>query len=95
SYPHSEESLGNCPLCGRKVLEFPKGYGCSGWKEGCRFVIWKKIAGKVIPPGQVKVLLEKGQTSTLKGFSSRTGKKFNAALKLNEEGKVIFHFSDH
>jgi DNA topoisomerase-3 len=93
-YPHSEESLGNCPLCGRKVLEFPKGYGCSGWKEGCRFVIWKKIAGKVIPPGQVKALLEKGQTATLKGFSSRTGKKFNAALKLNEEGKVIFHFSE-
>ncbi|MGQ9824178.1 MAG: DNA topoisomerase 3 [Desulfotomaculales bacterium] len=94
-YPHSEESLGNCPLCGRQVLEFPKGYGCSGWKEGCRFVIWKRIAGKIIPPGQVKALLEKGQTATLKGFLSRTGKKFNAALKLNEEGKVIFHFSDH
>ena len=36
------DSLGSCPLCGKPVIENKKAYGCSGWKEGCKFVIWKK-----------------------------------------------------
>lgn len=35
-------SLGKCPRCGSPVIEGKKGYGCSGWKNGCKFVIWKK-----------------------------------------------------
>ncbi|MCL6448392.1 MAG: DNA topoisomerase 3 [Armatimonadetes bacterium] len=87
-----QEILGKCPLCGKDVREFPKGYGCTGWKEGCRFAIWKEIAGKKISPAQAKSLLKKGRTGVIKGFRSRAGKTFNAALALNEEGKVIFSF---
>lgn len=35
-------SLGPCPCCGKSVIEGQKGYGCSGYREGCKFVIWKK-----------------------------------------------------
>ena len=35
-------TLGPCPRCGKPVIEGQKGYGCSGYKEGCKFVIWKK-----------------------------------------------------
>ncbi|MEW6423682.1 MAG: DNA topoisomerase 3 [Bacillota bacterium] len=90
--PPAQEILGQCPLCAKDVREFPKGYGCTGWKEGCRFVIWKEIAGKKISPAQAKNLLKKGRTGVIKGFRSRAGKTFNAALALNEEGKVIFSF---
>jgi len=90
--PPEQEILGQCPLCAKDVREFPKGYGCTGWKEGCRFVIWKEIAGKKISPAQAKNLLKKGRTGVIKGFRSRAGKTFNAALALNEEGKVIFSF---
>ncbi|MCQ2565658.1 MAG: DNA topoisomerase [Clostridia bacterium] len=34
--------LGKCPRCGRDVIEGKNGYGCTGYTEGCRFVIWKK-----------------------------------------------------
>ncbi len=88
-----KEILGKCPLCTKDVVEFPKGYGCTGWKDGCRFVIWKEIAGKKISSAQAKALLKKGRTGMLKGFRSQAGKIFNAALRLNEEGRVVFDFT--
>ena len=30
-----------CALCGREVQETPKAFGCSDWKNGCRFTLWK------------------------------------------------------
>ena len=41
-------AVGACPLCGSEVAEGPKSFGCSGWKNGCGFTIWKRIAGKTI-----------------------------------------------
>ncbi|WXJ84385.1 DNA topoisomerase 3 [Moorella thermoacetica] len=87
------EAMGQCPLCGREVMEYPRSYGCSGYKEGCKFTIWKEIAGKKITPGQAKELLEKGKTAIIKGFKSKAGKKFDAALVLGEGGKINFEFA--
>ena len=30
-----------CPLCGKPVQENEKAFGCSGWRDGCHFTIWK------------------------------------------------------
>ena len=38
----SQESLGRCPRCGGSVTEGGRGFGCSNWKRGCKFVIWKQ-----------------------------------------------------
>lgn len=35
------EVLGKCPLCGHGIIEGTKGYGCSNWRSGCKYVIWK------------------------------------------------------
>ena len=88
------EALGKCPLCGKEVVEIPKSYGCTGYKDGCKFAIWKEIAGKKISPAQAGTLLKKGRTGILKGFKSKTKKPFEASLALNEEGKVVFDFSN-
>jgi DNA topoisomerase-3 len=88
------EVLGRCPLCGREVMEYPKSYSCSGYKEGCKFAIWKEIAGKKITANQAKELLQRGKTGVIKGFKSKTGKKFYAALTLGEGGKVNFEFAE-
>jgi len=37
-------------------------------------------------------LLKDGKTSVLKGFKSKKGKDFSAALRLDEEGKIRFEF---
>jgi len=34
--------LGKCPRCGKDVIEGKNGYGCSGYTDGCKFIIWKK-----------------------------------------------------
>lgn len=89
-----KEAIGRCPLCAGDVLEFPKSYGCAGYKEGCKFVIWKVIAGKKITASQAKALLKNGKTGMLKGFKSKSKKTFAAALAVNEEGKVVFDFGN-
>ncbi len=35
------KSFGKCPICGGDVLENSKAYYCAGWKNGCKFTLWK------------------------------------------------------
>ncbi|MDQ7094522.1 DNA topoisomerase 3 [Desulfosporosinus sp. PR] len=89
------EALGKCPRCGCEVIEGEKGFGCSNWRNGCRFVVWKKqLCGKTITPHQMKCLLKKGKTPLIKGFKSSTGKTFAAHLVWENpvEGKLKFEF---
>jgi DNA topoisomerase-3 len=84
-------ALGNCPVCGAQVVEQEKSYGCSAWRQGCRFAIWKTIAGKAIGARTAAALLKRGQSPLLRGFRSKAGKPFEARLKL-EGGEVRFDF---
>ena len=84
--------VGKCPVCGRDVVRSRYGYGCSGYKEGCRFSVSNVICGRVISVSNIKQLLETGKTYKIEGFvSKRTGNKFAAQLKL-EDGKAVFDF---
>ena len=85
------ETVGICPKCGQKVLAYPKSYACEN-KE-CDFVIWKNICGKSLSSAQAVKLLTKGKTDTLKGLKSKSGKSFDAAIKLNSDFKTEFVFS--
>ena len=87
----SGESVGKCPKCGNDVVEGKKAYGCSAWKTGCKFVIWKTVAGKRLTANMAKSLLSKGRTAKLKGFKSKAGKPFSAALVLRDN-KVEMEF---
>ncbi|EMI16251.1 DNA topoisomerase III [Rhodopirellula maiorica SM1] len=83
--------IGVCPLCGSPVVEQPKSYACSRWRDGCGLTIWKTISGKKISISSARKLLRNGETAMLKGFKSKAGKSFDAKLKL-VEGKVRFDF---
>jgi len=87
----ASSALGPCPLCGADVVEQKKSFSCSAWKKGCQFVIWKTMAGKRISSRTAKTLMQKGETSLLRGFKSKAGKAFDARLKL-ADGKVTFEF---
>lgn len=82
-----------CPLCGGEIGTTPFGFGCSNYKkddpESCKFSIGK-IAEKELTEEQVLELLHNGKTGTIRGFKSKTGKKFDACLMLDrdENGKV-------
>lgn len=50
---------GNCPVCGKEVIQGKKAYGCSGWKEGCTFVLEPHYKEKTVLTGrQVQMLLQ-------------------------------------
>jgi DNA topoisomerase-3 len=85
------DSLADCPLCNGKIIETPKAYGCSEWRNGCKAVIWKTIAHKKITPAMAKKLLSNGETGVLKGFKSAKGTDFTANLKW-VNGKVEMAF---
>ena len=89
---NATEAIADCPLCNGKIIETPKAYSCSEWRNGCKAVIWKTIAHKKITPAMAKKLLTKGETGVLKGFKSAKGTDFEANLKL-VDGKVEMDFA--
>lgn len=87
--------LGACPLCGGEVRRMRSFYGCSRYKEGCKFSVNTHICGRAIPVASLQKLLSEGQTDVMEGFlSKKTGQPFSAALRLDETGKAVFHFPD-
>lgn len=75
-----------CPECGRgRLISGRKGWGCTRWREGCRFVIWFEISGKRLTPKQARDLASKGRTGWLRGFRSPGGESFRARLVLRPD----------
>ncbi len=91
-FQSERESIGICPKCGKKVLEYQKSFSCESGKGGCGFVIWKTTASKAISKAQAVKLLAKGKTDLIKGFTSKAGKPFDANLVLKEDKTVGFAF---
>ncbi len=83
--------VGICPVCGKNVVKGRYGYGCLGYKEGCKFRINSFICKRTISITNARKILTDGISSEIKGFVSKNGKPFNARLKL-EGDKVIFDF---
>uniref|UniRef100_UPI004056AC1F DNA topoisomerase n=1 Tax=Agathobacter sp. TaxID=2021311 RepID=UPI004056AC1F len=84
-----------CPLCQGSIIVTPFGYGCSNYSkenpDSCHFIIGK-IASVKLKEEQVKELLTTGKTGMIQGFVAKTGMKFDAPLKLTEDGKITFDF---
>ncbi|WP_442604113.1 DNA topoisomerase 3 [Paenibacillus sp. KN14-4R] len=64
----ASSAIAACPRegCGGTIFMGKKGYGCSHYKTGCGFVIWKESFGRTLTDTQVKALIEKGKTAKLK-----------------------------
>ena len=89
------KEIGVCPKCKEgKVGENAKAYGCSRYREGCDFTIWKTVAKKKLTEKQAQFLMANGRTDKMKGFTSKAGKKFEARLKFDDNFKVVFEFDD-
>ena len=52
--------LGPCPLCKQPIIEGNRGFGCSAWKTGCKYVLWKEQSGIRLQRQQAQHLLQKG-----------------------------------
>ena len=82
----SRGGIGVCPLCGNSIIENKVAFGCSNYKNGCKFTIWKKpklpsFAKKTITAANVKSWLQ-GKPVRMTNLISRTGKTFTANVSL-------------
>lgn len=78
------KSVGECPICGNPVVETEKAYGCSNWKNGCKYTVWKndkyiESFGKKVTTPMVELLLKNGKVGFY-GLVSKKGNKFSAYL---------------
>ena len=83
--------VGKCPVCSKDVVKGKYGYGCLGYKDGCKFRFGSFICKRSISLSNARLLLESGKTAEIQGFISKAGKPFNARLKLDGD-KVVFDF---
>ncbi|MNO12707.1 DNA topoisomerase 3 [compost metagenome] len=92
----SMQPLAPCPRegCGGQLIEGRKGYGCTHYKQGCGFVIWKEFEGKKISPAMLNALLTKGQTQLL-SFKQASGEvKARISLADRNSGKLTLEQTD-
>lgn len=98
------KSIGTCPRCGKPIVEGKKGYGCSGYREGCTFTIWKEgqhgvykvlaASKKKLTEAMVKKLLSEGRVLVRGLMSERTGKTYDAYITMeNTEKGVLLNLS--
>lgn len=87
--PH-REVVGKCPRCGGEVAELQKGFFCQN--DSCKFAIWKNNkwwATKKKQPTKavVSALLNDGRVRVTGLYSEKTGKTYDAAVVLEDDGQ--------
>ena len=61
-----------CPRCHQgTLLTGARGWGCSRWRDGCRFVIWFETAGRRLSAAQLRDLVTRGKTRKARFVSDR------------------------
>jgi len=79
--------IGVCPSpgCGGNIFMGRRGYGCSHYKSGCKFVVWKESLGRTLTDAMVKALIGKGRTGKLKFPGTDGGEAFEARIVLKND----------
>jgi len=92
--PADGVAVADCPLCGGEVraVRGDKGWACSG--EECSLYVPSQVARRALSMRMVKALLRDREVPPVKGFKSREGKEFAAGLRIDDDGKVVFHFPE-
>lgn len=79
----------SCPVCEKMLFKVKRGLLCSGYernnKNSCRFFLPWEMAGKKLPEKCIDDLLAGKQTETIKGFLSKKGISFDAALAVKDK----------
>lgn len=76
--PSDPEEIGKCPICGKPIYENKAAFGCSGYKDGCKFALWKDnkffaAMGKSITKTNAKGLLSAKHRCLVTGIKKKNG----------------------
>lgn len=80
-----------CPLCGNdSVRVYPKIAKCV--TDGCGFKVFRELCGTLLSKEHIHALMTDGCTPLLCRLTGKSGKTFNARLKLDKDGGTSFVF---
>lgn len=85
----SMEPARSCPFCGKKMKNMKFSILCDAQEGGCGYKVPREVVGKKLPAAALDALCSGKKTAVIKGFTSREGKKFDAALEPDAEKKVV------
>jgi DNA topoisomerase-3 len=57
-------------------------------------VVFRTVSEKQLSDKQITDLLTNGKTPVIKGFKSKAGKTFEAALKFDDNFRTVFVFAE-
>lgn len=82
-----------CPKCKKQHLVIrDKIVKCPD--EDCKWVQFRNVCGVQISVADIENLVTKAKTTLIKNMNSKSGKKFDAYIIMNGEGKTSFEFED-
>lgn len=82
-----------CPKCKEQSLIIrDKIVKCPD--QSCNWIQFRQVCGVEIGMSDIESLVNKRKTSLIKGMKSRTGKKFDAYIILNEKAESSFEFAE-
>ena len=80
-----------CPRCRKSGMrESYRNFGC----DSCKLTIRKIIAGRLMEIEEIEELLREGKVGPLQGFRSKTGRPFEALLRLDDNCDAVFDFGE-
>ena len=90
--PKADAPMPACPKCGHPILKGKAAWGCSGYKEGCHFVVPFTVYGKRLTDKQVATLLTRGEVA-VKAVSDGEGKA-DGKFAFDQDFNVVFRRAD-
>ncbi len=82
------EVLGDCPACGRPVIEMSWFYRCveePPREEDCPMRFWKDTSGRYLDRKTIETLLRDRKTGEIDGFTARNGRTYRATIEIDED----------
>ncbi|MGH2666894.1 DNA topoisomerase [Flavobacterium sp.] len=80
-----------CPKCKNKKL-LVKDILVKCPDDSCKWIQFRNICGVQLNLTDIESLINKGNTSLIKGMMSKSGKKFEAYIVLKENAETVFEF---
>lgn len=91
-FAHKESNV-ICPKCKTGVMQFyNKVVKCSN--PDCELPVFRQKAGKTLADLDILDLLTRGETGIIKGFKSKQGKAFSAAVAFDGDFNTVFVFPE-
>lgn len=75
----------SCPRCSSGMKMFDNVLKCAG----CGHTLWRSLCGVRLSEECLRELFDNGRTSLIRGFRTKSGREFAAALRLGPDGGII------